>query len=133
MGSIISFFISAFLIAGLIALRHIELRRGKRYAEDMRVRLDILVERGIHYVVYTFPKILARTLHLIALSLVHKGSLILLNVVRVFERRLYGFVNVAKGRKKSVERSETPSPFLRSMTEHKQQVNNDRDIRHDEK
>ena len=133
MGTIISFFVSAFLIAGLIALRYIEMGRGKRYAEDVRFRMDILVERSIHYIVHTFPKTLVRVTHSIAISLVHKYGLVLLNIVRALERRLYEFVNVAKGRKKNFQRNEAPSSFLQSMTEHKQQVNGDQKNRYEEK
>ena len=133
MAAIISFFVSAFLISGLIALRYIEMGRGVRYAAETRSRLDVLAERSIHYTVYTLPNTLVRAAHIIAISVVHKFSLVLLNIVRVLERRLHGFVNVAKGRKRSVERSEKPSPFLQSMTEHKQQINSDRVNRHEEK
>ena len=133
MGTIISFFVSAFLIAGLIALRYIEMGRGKRYAEDVRFRMDILVERGIHYIVHTFPKTLVRVTHSIAISLVHKYGLVLLNIVRALERRLYEFVNVAKGRKKNFQRNEVPSSFLQSMTEHIQQGNGDQKNRYEEK
>ena len=118
---------------GLIALRYIEMGQGKRYAENVRFRLDTLVEHIIYYIVHTLPNTLVRVLHIIVLSLVHKFSLVLLNVVRVLEQRLQGFVNVAKGRKRSVERNETPSLFLQSMTEHKQQVNGDRQNRYEEK
>ena len=133
MAAIISFFVSAFLIMGLIALRYIEMGQGKRYAENVRFRLDTLVEHIIYYIVHTLPNTLVRVSHIIVLSLVHKFSLVLLNIVRILERRLYGFVNVAKGRKRSVERNEKPSPFLQSMREHKQQVNGNRVIRHEEK
>ena len=133
MGAIITFFVSAFLIVGLIALRYIEMGRGVRYAADVRVRLDILVDRSIYYTLHTFPNMLVRTSHIIAISAVHKFSLVLLKIVRILERRLYGFVNVAKGRKKSVERNEEPSQFLQSMTKHKQQANSNRNIRHEEK
>ena len=133
MAAIISFFVSAFLIVGLIALRYVEMGRGVRHAADVRIRLDTLVERSVHYVVHIFPNMLVRTSHILAISLVHKFSLVLLKIVRILERRLYGFVNVAKGRKRSILRNEKPSPFLQSMREHKQQANSNRVIRYEEK
>ena len=133
MAAIISFFVSAFLIVGLIAFRYVEMGRGVRHAADVRIRLDTLVDRSVHYVVHIFPNMLVRTSHILAISLVHKFSLVLLKIVRILERRLYGFVNVAKGRKRSILRNEKPSPFLQSMREHKQQTNSNRVIRYEEK
>lgn len=132
MGAVISFFVSAFLILGLITLRYIEIGRGGRFAQDLRLRLDARVEHGVHYVVHMLPTIVMRSIHIAAISVMHRLSLILLQIVRVLERQLYGFANVAKGRKKSVLRNEKPSPFLQSMAEHKQKASDSRQNRHEE-
>lgn len=125
MTSAISFGVSAILLIGLFALHAAELRRGKRYAHTFRKRLDRGAVVVWRFVIKTVPRILAQFARYVIIHITDLFSSSLLRIVRFIEHRLHRFVHVVKG-KKYVSLDRESSTFLRYVSLHKKEIQNDR-------
>lgn len=96
----ISFFTSAFLIAGFLFLRHFEIKRGGRTLSIFRMKLDAVAYISFVYITKTLPMLATRVTNYVVMYVTHLSSSALLHGVRKVEGKLHNFVNIVKGRRK---------------------------------
>ena len=126
MGPTISLTISSALIILLLVLKHVEMRRGMRFAEEARKRLDDFALKSLPFLIHTLPQLSAFYTRRFAVSFAHVVSAALLSVVRFSESKLHRFHSIIKGRR-DLEHKKAPSEFLNNVSEHKEAISKERE------
>lgn len=119
------FFGSGAFIFVLIALRYVELKRGLRFAENIRTKLDVAAQAGFVLATHTVPRKIAHWSAHIAAKLTHFCSVVLLRLVLKFEHHLVGLINKVRG-KRELHHRKASSSFFEDISLHKKQANGDR-------
>ena len=119
--AIASFFTSAILIALLVLLRRVEIRRGGRFLPKLRTKLDHFAVTLSSYVVNVLPKQVVKIFHYVIIHITDFFSSALLRVVQFTESKLHRFVHAVRGRKE-VHIKEPSNGYLKYVKNHKEEV-----------
>lgn len=114
----------ALFLIGMIGLgvysvtRVIEARRGKRFFETFRVRVDMIATRLYRLSVFGEVPATYRTwLSEQVRALFHKAVVLLVGVLRAIERPLSRMNHRLRATQVKYDTTRTPSPFLKTMVE----------------
>lgn len=118
---VVSFFVSAVLIALLFVLRHTEIKRERRFLPLVRERFDGVAERVVVYLSRRLPRQIAGVGGYIVIHITDIFSSTLLHGIRFVEGKLHRFVRVVRGRK-HVKMGEPTSSYFHDVRNHKEQV-----------
>lgn len=117
----ISLISSGLLLAALLFIRDVEMRRGTRYFAHVRERLDRAVVHGTAYVTSHLPVLLVRASKYVIMHVTDLLSSHLLRGIRFLEGKVHGFVHRVRGKKRIVLRKPTSS-YLNAVKNHKEQI-----------
>ena len=119
--AITSFFTSAILIALLVLLRRVEIRRGGRFLPKFRETLDRGAIALSVYVLKVLPEQVAKIFRYVIIHSTDFFSSALLRIVQFMEEKLHRFVHAVRG-KKHVHNGESTNGYLKDVQEHKKEV-----------
>jgi hypothetical protein len=114
-------------LAGLILMKHFEMKAGKTILRAFRFKADTAVAAADLYVrrhVPTFGKKMSKQ---VAHQTAYHTSSVVLRIVQFMERRLLRFINLIKG-KGVVKKNGSASFFLKHISEHKKNSDRERNI-----
>ena len=119
--AITSFFTSAILLALLIFLRRVEIKRGGRYFPKFRTILDRGAISVSVYFLKVLPKQVAKIFHYVIIHTTDIFSSALLRVIRFVDSKLHRFVHAVRGRKE-VHKREPSNGYFKDVRDHKEEV-----------
>ena len=119
--AIASFFTSAILIALLVFLRGVEIKRGERFFPDFRAKLDVRAIAASVYILKVLPKQVVKICRYAIIHITDILSSALLRVVRFIDSKLHKFVHAVRG-KKEVHKREPASDYFKDVQNHKREV-----------
>lgn len=121
MMAITSFFTSAILLALLILLRRVEIKRGGRYFPKFRVILDRGAIAASVYFLKVLPRQVVKIFHYVIMHATDIFSSALLRVVRFVDSKLHKFVHAVRGRKE-IQKREPSDGYFKDVQRHKEEV-----------
>jgi len=119
--AIASFFTSAILLALLVLLRRVEIKRGGRYFPKFRKTLDRGAISLSVYLLKVLPRQVAKIFHYVIMHITDVSSSALLRIVRFVDSKLHRFVHAVRGRKEFQKREAT-SNYFKDVQNHKEGV-----------
>jgi hypothetical protein len=119
--SISIFIISLVGISSLIGISLWEKRRGKKVFAEQRQALDIRIVALTRIITERVAQLNGRLFLQIYHHIVHVGALIVLQVVRVVEKRTVKVLDTVRG-KRELSNNKTQSVFLKQVRSHKEQL-----------
>jgi len=119
--------LSIVLVGGFFVLTTYEQRRGTRVFAEYRMRLDAFVTRVLFITTHVdFEAFLRETLRIVGARIVHDLAHIMLLLVRAAERLLTRLVRHLRARHEISPVAADPRPFVRAMSDFKQQLSSAR-------
>ena len=119
--AITSFFTSAILLALLVLLRRVEIKRGGRYFPKFRITLDRGAVAVSIYFLKVLPKQVVKIFHYVIMHITDIFSSALLRVVRFVDSKLHRLVHAVRGRKE-VHKREPSNGYFKDVQNHKEEV-----------
>jgi beta-lactamase regulating signal transducer with metallopeptidase domain len=120
MAHLIAISASLVLFFGFVGLTALEKKRGTRLLSSSREKLDRVATRTAHTLASVDPlDLLVRGARVVFAHVIHDIANVLWAVARMLERTLAGVVYRLRHLRKSDERTETNSSFVRSISFHK--------------
>ncbi len=112
---------SLVLFFGFVGITALERKRGVRFFAPLREKLDHVTSRITKSLLAVDPlDLLVRGARVVFAHVIHDIANVLWAVVRMLERTLAGVVYKLRHLRKTDERTETNSSFVKSISSHKQ-------------